>query len=304
MTDAVGPRDFRYGVFGLELRAPFTCPELDASCTVARAEHDGITVRWGSVPAMLDDASLHGACFARNERRWLLRIPGVAAFLVEDGRRITVDVAPATADETVRALLFDSVLAAALQQRGFSTFAGCAVAARTGVVLVLERAGTFGCAALAARLLARGHGIVADPFVALAGAVSGALGVLPGPRSLLVCADVLAEVGLRGQDAAGVPGTPFRRVPLAALSSGSEVLRPTRVFVLTPALREAVVEVDDARRAPHLWRCLHHPLASARDHLPDVRALARRCPLTLLEADGVAWHSTPLLDALERALEA
>src|SRR3954462_5186018 len=104
-----------YTAFGITFGLPFRCPELQA-LTGGSGALD-VLIDFGEVPTALPSPSLVAPFFQRNARSLLMSVPGVASFLVEDGTRITISPDRSATDETIRLFLFDSVLAALLQQR-------------------------------------------------------------------------------------------------------------------------------------------------------------------------------------------
>ncbi len=90
---------FTYTAYGLTLKTPFPCPALPAAPADAFPD---VTVAYGAVPMKLantvasDDSWTAGFCWQASPGRFLLRA-GLRAvrFLVENGRRITVERSPA-----------------------------------------------------------------------------------------------------------------------------------------------------------------------------------------------------------------
>ena len=119
----------------------------------------------GTVPTAVPAAVCHrvdcGQELSASERRAVFRVPGVAAFYVEDGARVTVEPATESDNSAINTYLYGTVTALLLAQRGmFALHAsvaridgrtvaigGVCGAGKTTTVLALER---------------RGHTVVSD----------------------------------------------------------------------------------------------------------------------------------------------
>lgn len=151
-----------YAVYGLVLHSELECPELPLA---AEGEPD-VVVRLGAVPAALPDPCAAGVLYQVQGERFLFRLPGTAAFLAEAGREITVDLTPDADPGAVRLLLYGSVLAAVLHQRGVLPLHGSAVATDRGAVVFVGASGA-GKSTLAAAMAQRGYSVLADDVSAI-----------------------------------------------------------------------------------------------------------------------------------------
>ena len=80
-------RAFTYRVFGLHVVSGFEIPEL---FTAASGEPD-VTVDFGMVPDELPDYKGRGVLYQAKPGAFLFRLDTVGKYLVEDGRKITVE---------------------------------------------------------------------------------------------------------------------------------------------------------------------------------------------------------------------
>ena len=85
----------------------------------------GTQIKTAAVPPVLRAASANGALWQASPGRFLLHAPGVARFLVETGRTITIDPAPQATAADVGRFLRMAPLAALLYQRGILAFTRC-----------------------------------------------------------------------------------------------------------------------------------------------------------------------------------
>ncbi len=120
-----------------------------------------VCIQYAAVPPQLEGATSCGVLWQAAEGRFLLDVPDTARYLVEDGRRITIDPAPAPDEAEVCRFLRMAPLAALLLQRGFTVFHAAAVAGPDGAVLIAGDSGA-GKSTLLAALLQRGWQMLAD----------------------------------------------------------------------------------------------------------------------------------------------
>ncbi len=113
------------------------------------------------VPHSLHGATAQGVLWQAARQQFLLRVPEVADFFVEDGRRVTVDPAPRSDAASLSRFLRMTPLAALLYQRGVLAFhAACATNAK-GAILLAGDSGA-GKSSLLMALLRRGWMMLAD----------------------------------------------------------------------------------------------------------------------------------------------
>jgi hypothetical protein len=122
----------------------------------------------------------------------LLAFPGLARYLVRDGRTITVAPDPAIDPAALTLFTSGSPIAAILHQRGHICLHASAVAMRRGAILFVAPSGT-GKSTLAAALAARGHRVVTDDIAAVHRTADG-WGVAPGPMRLKLWPDSLGKL--------------------------------------------------------------------------------------------------------------
>lgn len=118
-------------------------------------------------------------------------VPGVARFLVAEGREIVVDPAPGVDEEDVRVYLLGSAVGALLHQRGLLVLHGNAVRVGAAAVVCLGASGS-GKSTLAAAFVRRGHPALVDDAVPIdAGGQA-----LPGVPRLKLRGDAVRRLGI------------------------------------------------------------------------------------------------------------
>ncbi len=98
--------------------------------------------------------------------RFVLNIPGSARYLVEDGARVTVELADGAPEADVRGYLLGSVFGALCHQNGLLPLHASAVLGRDGVAAFLGDSGA-GKSTTAAFLEQRGHRVISDDICLL-----------------------------------------------------------------------------------------------------------------------------------------
>ena len=145
-----------YKAFGLTVSSSMPCPEL-----LPGAGEPDVTVTYGDVPRDLAGAKGRGVCYQAAPGELLLRVDGVAQFLVRGGSEIIIDRHPAASDDDVRLFLLGSAFGALLHQRGILALHGSTVKVGDGCVVFLGRSG-MGKSTLATILARRGYPCLGD----------------------------------------------------------------------------------------------------------------------------------------------
>jgi hypothetical protein len=150
----------KYQLGGVTLVSEIALPELPLAQQQSVTTHH-VSVRLGEVPGHLPEAAeLDPDCFATSQQ-YLLRIPGLASYLVSSGRDIVVCPEAGALPLDVRAYLLGTLFVVLCQQRGLLPLHASAVGTRQGVVAFLARSGQ-GKSSLAAHLGQRGFPVLAD----------------------------------------------------------------------------------------------------------------------------------------------
>lgn len=178
---------------GLRLASDIPLPELPPGNGEGPPE---IEVRLGAVPERLPECVHEGPILqvgAGGTCRY--DIAGVAAFLVEGGRRITVQPRiPADAPD-IRLFLLGSVFGLLCFQRGWLPLHACCVEIGGRAVAICADSG-IGKSTLAVAFLRHGHRILADDVTVVdAHAPEGPL-VIPGLPRIRLWRDVLEKLAL------------------------------------------------------------------------------------------------------------
>ena len=182
---------FKYSAFGLTISSDFECQELRSGT----GPFD-VRFRFGDVP-LAGDFATENVLSQVGAGKYLLKISGVARYLVTAGNDIAVDPSPLADVGAVHLFLLGSAMGALLHQRRVLPLHASAVSTPYGAVVFAGPSGS-GKSTLAAALCRRGFGILADDVCAIDG--SGVPAVMPGTTSLKVWADALRQLNIADRD--------------------------------------------------------------------------------------------------------
>ena len=183
---------FCYCASGLSVRSEIAVPGL---LPMANDRDPDVTVRLGPVPAGLENASASGPTWQMAGDRFLLRVPGIAGFLLEAGRDITIEAENGTPPGDIVIFLLGTVFGILLHQRGHVVLHASAVRVNGKAVLFCGPSGT-GKSTMAAALGTRGFDLVTDDLCAITMASSGVPVVQPDGRLLKLWAHTIEQLDL------------------------------------------------------------------------------------------------------------
>lgn len=172
-------------------------PELHG---VAGAGSLSVVIRLGVVPKILPSSTVIDSFCQVAPRAYLLDIPEVARFLVQDGHTVTIDLCPAATISDVTTFLLGSVFGALCHQNGLLPLHASAVAIDSGVTAFLGDSGA-GKSTLAAFLGRRNYPIVSDDICLLELADDGSYRVIPVAGWLKLWRQSLERIGDKPVDA-------------------------------------------------------------------------------------------------------
>jgi hypothetical protein len=154
-----------------------------------------LTIIIDSVPANLDGATDRGVLWQAMPGCFLLDVPGVARYLVEAGRTITIEPAKKS-DLTVIQRYFDMTPTAALLfQRNIFAFHAAAAFDEGGAVLLSGDSGA-GKSTLLTALLQRGWKMLADDITAVDSDVTGQLIVQQTSPQIALWPDAIERLAI------------------------------------------------------------------------------------------------------------
>lgn len=152
-----------YGqAYGLTIKSDLPLPELP----VWEGDQADVIIQLGVVPDQLNDTRVEGVVYQANRAQFLLKIPSIAHYLVENGRTITIQPATGTDDASIRLFLLETAFEALLQQCGVLSFMASAISTPKGAVLFMGGEGA-GKSVMAYGFARRGYELLTDHLSAL-----------------------------------------------------------------------------------------------------------------------------------------
>lgn len=179
-----------YQGYGLQILSELACPEL---ASTASAEPD-VIIRFGEVCDQLDNCCHDDGFSQIKPGAYLLKLDGIAKFLVTEGREIVVQPAQACPHEVLRLYLFSQGLGALLHQRGRLILHASAVRSEAGALLFLGRSGS-GKSTLASGLMNAGYQVLSEDLCAVDFPPDAPPRVFPGLAQIRLWSDTLERLG-------------------------------------------------------------------------------------------------------------
>lgn len=136
-------------------------PIIESAETIQQRLLAGVGIKTASVPSVLYGATGRGVLWQAAPGRFMLDVPEVARYLVEDGSLITIEPMPQANIDEVGRFFRMTPLAALLFQRGIMAFHAAVAATRQGAILLAGDSGA-GKSTLLAALLKRGWTMLSD----------------------------------------------------------------------------------------------------------------------------------------------
>jgi hypothetical protein len=157
---------------------------------------DAVSIRLGPVPERIANVVANESRWWASRDEYLLRVPGVANFLVRHGREVLVQPAPGALPADIRAYLLSPIFSTLCHQAGMYSLHASAVRAGAGVVAFLGDSGA-GKSTLAAGLAQRGYAVIADDICLLDPRTSdsGPVLVIPVAPALKLWRSALDHLG-------------------------------------------------------------------------------------------------------------
>jgi len=180
-----------YCISGLTVASEIPLPS--AIETVPASNQPDILLRAGAVPAQLDTPQRSGDIWQSQDELFLLHLPDIGSFLIEAGRQITFQLAPACEPRTASLYLMGTCFAILLQQRGGLVLHASAISSAGRAMLFCGQSGA-GKSTLAAMLCQRGHALLNDDVCNLMPAANDRYEVRPDGRMLKLWSQSLEQL--------------------------------------------------------------------------------------------------------------
>jgi hypothetical protein len=236
-----------------------------------------VIVRFGDVPYALDGATTIRSTYQISGDRLLLRVPGIARFLTEAGREITVALEDATPAEDTAVFIIGTVFGILLHQRGQVVLHASAVCVNGKAVLFCGPSGA-GKSTMAAALGERGYPMLTDDLSVITTDAAGTLHVQPDARQLRLWTLAIDKLGLIGRRRTAVRDALQKfHVEPAAASADARPLGPVYILRETrPSMRDGIAPCHIADTAKLVRRSAYRPslVHAFRQHAHYLRSAA------------------------------
>ena len=288
----------RYRLFGLRISSDIRLPELLPCPGDQRGDVD---IRRGPVPG--DGAAVGprmGPFSHAAEHALWLHVTGVARYLVRGGTELIYQPDGEIDEGSLRVFMLGTCMGALLLQRGQLVLHGTAFEAGDGCALCVGSSGA-GKSTLAARLLQRGHRIIADDVCAI-----DAQGrAVPGVPRLKLWQDALCGLGIQTAGLGRLRPTMARfDLPLGEAFRAEPA--PVRaIYVLTPWNQDGfsiedisgITKFQTLRANTYRFR-LMKGMALGELHLQQCTALAAEIPVVQVFRPRLGFDVDGLADLL------
>jgi hypothetical protein len=189
-----------YSVAGLVLGSEVPLAGL---IHLPQAAEAAAIVRLGDVPDRISHPMVAGPNWAAGETGLLLSIPGLASFLLSEGKEIGVQLARGRGPEDAAAFLMQNLLGLLMQQRGRIVLRASSIAV-DGTALLFCGDSAAGKSAVAAAMAARGHSILGDDFCTIDWGADGAALIHGDGACPMLWTDSIEALGLGSAAATAV----------------------------------------------------------------------------------------------------
>jgi hypothetical protein len=154
-----------------------------------------VTIRRRPVPAAIENATALGPTWQIDGQQFLLRIPGVARFLLTAGNEIAFEAEPGADAGDIPIFILGTAFGVLLHQREQIVLHASAVRVNGKAILFCGPSGA-GKSTLAAALAQRGYRLITDDFCAVTVTEAGTPVVHPDGRQLKLWAQAIEKLDL------------------------------------------------------------------------------------------------------------
>lgn len=180
---------FTYKAFGLTIQSDIECPEL-----IISSGTPNVIIQVGKVPESLENPLFSGVRFQTKGQEFLLYVDKIARYLVQNGRKITIDIYPNAELPEVRLFLLGSAFGALIHQRGLLPFHGSSVKIGESAIILSGLSGA-GKSTLAAAFQKKGYSILSDDVSVISFSESGHPIIHPGYPQMKLWSDSILKLG-------------------------------------------------------------------------------------------------------------
>lgn len=293
----------RYRIAGLNVLSEVVLPGLIDAPGAGQVD---VTIRRAAVPSALEDASEIHPTFQIAGDRFLFLIPGIAHFLLHDGRDIAFECDGDTTENDVAIFLIGTVFGILLHQREQIVLHASAVRVNGRAVLFCGASGA-GKSTLAAALGLRGHAMVTDDVCAIEIGKGEIPIVLPDGRQLKLWQQAVEKLDLSGRLGPAVRAQ-LKKFYVEPVEAAAEALPLGAVYALResrPPLRDGIERPNIVDAALIIRRNAYRPrlveaMRQRSQYFQSAAAIISRAGLFFLNRPMDFAAMPEVIDQLER----
>jgi hypothetical protein len=181
-----------YHIFGLKIRSSISLPASIIPDFSPDAPPD-VIIEYGDTPEHLSHPQSKSTNHEASPGEFLLSLPWLGRFYIQEGRRITITRHPEASEEWILVYLMGSVIGALLHQRNYLVLHAGAIRTNDFSAIFLGPSG-IGKSTLAAGFHQREYPFLADDVCAVS-LINGKPFVIPGFLQLKLWDDALRKLG-------------------------------------------------------------------------------------------------------------
>jgi hypothetical protein len=238
-----------YHIAGLSVGSEIVLPGLHAAAV--GGDTPDVTIRRRPVPAAIENATALGPTWQIAGQQFLLRIPGVARFLLTAGKEIAFEAEPGADADDIPIFILGTAFGILMHQREQIVLHASAVRVDGKAILFCGPSGA-GKSTLAAALSRCGYRLITDDFCAVTVTAAGTPVVHPDGRQLKLWAQAIEMLDLEESRGARVrnrlekfyvdPGEAHvEALPLGAVYALREARSPLVPGIERPNVADAAV---------------------------------------------------------------
>lgn len=266
---------------------------------------DDVSIETAHVPATLDAATARGVLWQAAQGRFLLHVPGVARYLVKNGRAILIEVLSGAELQRVHYFLRMTPLAALLYQRDILVLHGASVSNALGdAVFIVGDSGT-GKSTLLATLLQRGWTMHSDELAVVIFDEQGRAIVPPVYSEIALWPDSLTELNIDIDPLSPCDANRYKLSKTVQFASGSHPLRS--IYCLSVCKGE-FIEIDRVMGAECFSTLgnfsfnshIANTLLDRTAFMKSAATIAQSIPILRLRRPRGVWCHEQLADIIEK----
>ena len=261
----------------------------------AKNERPDVTIRCAPVPATLEGLTTSGPTWEIADEEFLLRVPGVARFLIARGQEIIMELEPDAEERDAAGFVLGTSFGILLHQRGALVLHGAAVASDGRAIAICGVSGA-GKSTLAAALCRNGCSFVADDICVIGLNGLGEPIVLADGRKLKLWQESIVKLNLTEQRGEAVHDA-FEKYYLQPFDRITEPPKLSAIYALREARPPFQAGVESLA-LPDAMRILEHEA-----YRPGLYAKMGSKPEMLAKAAAVFGHAKAFLLIRPRGFE-